>query len=86
MSHETIYQSLYVQSGRAARPAHGQPGSARAGGARAGAPRAARPVADMVPISSAAGSRPRVRDWEGDLLVGKGALFVATLVERHTAT
>ena len=89
ISHETIYQSLYVQSrgelrrrltrnlrtGRARRRPRG--GSERRGR-----------IAEMVPIAK----RPPEVDeravpghWEGDLLVGaRNRSFIATLVERQT--
>jgi IS30 family transposase len=90
ISHETIYQSLFVQgrgelrrelaanlrSGRRSRRSRGGPPSTRG------------TIKDMVLISE----RPaEIEDravpghWEGDLLVGKdGRSFVATLVERQT--
>ena len=89
VSHETIYQSLYVQGrgelrrelarclrrGHTARKAQGH--EQRAGKIR-----------DMVMISD---RPPEVADravpghWEGDLMIGKnGASQVGTLVERHT--
>ena len=89
IAHETIYQSLYVQTrgrlrkdlarylrtGRAKRkPRRGPTGQGR--------------IPEMVSISE----RPaQVEDravpghWEGDLIVGKqGRSFIGTLVERHT--
>jgi transposase, IS30 family len=90
ISHETIYQSLFVQgrgelrrqlaanlrTGRTSRRARGRQLGARG------------KIKDMVLISE----RPaEVEDravpghWEGDLLVGKaGRSFIATLVERQT--
>lgn len=90
ISHETIYQSLFVQgrgelrrqlaenlrSGRTRRRARGRQLGARG------------KIKDMILISE----RPaEIEDravpghWEGDLLVGKaGRSFVATLVERQT--
>ena len=89
ISHETIYQSLYVQSRgelRAQLAANLRQGRRRR---RArGAPEHRGRIADMVPIAE---RPPEVDDravpghWEGDLLVGKaGRSFVATLVERQT--
>jgi IS30 family transposase len=91
VSHETIYQSLFVQgrgelrrelarclrSGRTARRHHGQPRPG--GGSR---------IPDMIMISerpAEADDRAVPGHWEGDLLVGKGhASAIGTLVERST--
>jgi len=87
VSHETIYQSLFVQgrgelrrelarclrTGRAARRPQGRPPRGR--------------IPDMVMISD----RPDIADrlipghWEGDLIIGKDGLSaIGTLVERST--
>jgi len=89
ISHETIYQSLYVQSRgelRAQLAANlRRPRKRRR--ARGAAEHRGR-IADMVPIAERA---PEVDDravpghWEGDLLLGKGGRSaIATLVERQT--
>ena len=88
MSHETIYQSLYVQSrgalrrelatqlrtGRQRRKPHGR---------RIGAH-----IRDIVPLANRpaeANDRAVPGHWEGDLLIGKaGRSAIATLVERQT--
>ena len=89
VSHETIYQSLYIQrrgelrlelsrclrSGKTQR----QPqGSTKHSG----------PIANMVMISNRpaeADDRAVLRHWEGDLIIGKGGKSaVGTLVERST--
>lgn len=89
ISHETIYQSLYVQSRGELRrqlAANLRRGRARRR-ARGRAEHRGR-IADMVPISerpSEVSGRAVPGHWEGDLLVGKaGRSFVATLVERRT--
>jgi transposase, IS30 family len=89
ISHETIYQSLYVQSrGELRRQLARNLRSGRTRRRPRGRPELRGRIPDMVPISK----RPaEIEDravpghWEGDLLVGKaGRSFVATLVERHT--
>ena len=89
VSHETIYQSLFIQgkgalrkelsqclrTGRAVRRPQGRPGSTKG------------QIRDMVMIPQ----RPaEVEDravpghWEGDLIMGKRQTAIGTLVERHT--
>jgi IS30 family transposase len=90
ISHETIYQSLYVQSRGELRrqlAANLRSGRTKRRSRRAG-PELRGRIPDMVPISK---RPPEVADravpghWEGDLLVGKGGRsFIATLVERQT--
>ena len=90
ISHETIYQSLYVQSRGELRrqlAANLRTKRTRRGPRGAGLGQRGK-IRDMVPISQ---RPPQVEDravpghWEGDLLVGKqGRSFIATLVERQT--
>jgi IS30 family transposase len=90
ISHETIYQSLYVQSrGELRRQLSAQLRSGRSRRRpRVGGPERRGKIRDMVPISQ---RPPQVEDravpghWEGDLLVGaRGRSFIVTLVERQT--
>ncbi len=88
VSHETIYQSLYVQ-GRGKAELHQALRSGRAirkPQARSALKRRSR-IPDMVLISE---RPPEVEDravpghWEGDLIVGSKASSIGTLVERQT--
>jgi transposase, IS30 family len=89
VSHETIYQSLYVQSrGELRRELAAQLRSKRTRRRPQGHLERRGRIADMVPIAE----RPPEADdrrvpghWEGDLLVGAGnRSAIVTLVERHT--
>jgi len=89
ISHETIYQSLYVQSrGELRRQLAQNLRTGRLTRRSQGRRDQRGRIADMIPISQ----RPaEIEDravpghWEGDLLVGAGnRSFVVTLVERHT--
>ena len=89
VSHETIYQSLYVQSrGELRRELTAQLRSRRRTRKPQGQRENRRRIKDMVMIAE----RPPEADdrrvpghWEGDLLVGAyGRSAIATLVERHT--
>jgi IS30 family transposase len=90
ISHETIYQSLFVQSrGELRRQLAANLRSGRTKRKpRRGAPELRGRIPDQVSISE---RPPEIADravpghWEGDLLVGaRGRSFVATLVERKT--
>ena len=89
MSHETIYQALYVQgrgelrreiaaalrSGRARRRPRRQPGQRR--------PRFAAPMPMISDRPAEAADRAVPGHWEGDLIIGKdSASQIGTLVER----
>jgi IS30 family transposase len=90
ISHETIYQSLYVQSrGELRRQLAANLRFKRTKRRPRGAGLGQRgQIRDMVPIAE---RPPSVKDravpghWEGDLLVGRaGRSFIATLVERQS--
>jgi IS30 family transposase len=89
VSHETIYQSLYVQgrgalrkelwqalrTGRAKRRPQGRPGSTKG------------QIRDMVMISERPAEiedRAVPGQWEGDLIMGKRKTSIGTLVERQS--
>lgn len=95
VSHETIYQAVYVQSRGGLREVLTRQIALRSGRAQrrrastaAGALRSARPWTVDLNISSRpaeAADRAVPGHWEGDLLVGKdGSSAIITLVERST--
>ena len=95
VSHETIYQALYVQSRGGLRRELTRQVALRQGrrvrrpnAATAGAVRSARPWAEGFNISNRpaeAADRAVPGHWEGDLLLGaRGASAIVTLVERSS--
>ena len=91
LSHEAIYQALYVQARGALRRAlvaHLRRGQRyRRPRAAARAPRGPGQLVDIAPIAErppSADARAVPGHWEGDLLVGKRGTQVATLVERQS--
>jgi IS30 family transposase len=91
VSHETIYQSLYVQARGAlkrALVAHLRRGQRyRRPPASARAMRGPGQLVDIVRLAErppSADNRAVPGHWEGDLLIGKRGTQIATLVERHS--
>jgi len=91
VSHETIYQSLYVQARGAlkrALVAHLRRGQRyRRPRAQARATRGPGQLVDIVRLADrppSADSRAVPGHWEGDLLIGKRGTQIATLVERQS--
>jgi IS30 family transposase len=95
VSHETIYQAIYVQSRGNLRAELGRQLALRSGRARrraapaaAAAVRSARPWAVGLNISARppeAADRAVPGHWEGDLIIGaRGRSAIVTLVERST--
>jgi IS30 family transposase len=88
VSHETIYRTLFMQSRGALKKEllqHLRSGRQVRHGRRAGA-KSGR-IVDPVSIRqrpAEVADRAVPGHWEGDLIVGTGPSFVATLVERHT--
>lgn len=89
VSHETIYRSLFVQSrgvlNRELRQALRRGGAYRQARAAAGQPRSR--ILDAISIRerpAEVADRAVPGHWEGDLLVGAGPSYIATLVERQS--
>lgn len=89
VSHETIYRSLFVQSrgvlNRELRQTLRRGGAYRQARAAAGQPRSR--ILDAISIRerpAEVADRAVPGHWEGDLLVGAGPSYIATLVERQS--
>jgi transposase, IS30 family len=89
VSHETIYQSLFIQARGALRKE--LTGYLRTGRTRRRPHRRTNPGGHLLDMELIADRPPEVEDravpghWEGDLIIGKGGLSqIATLVERQS--
>jgi hypothetical protein len=90
LSHEAIYQSLYVQARGALKRELVQHLRRQRGLRRSGPKRTARTTGRIIDAVSIAERPPEAEDrvvpghWEGDLLFGRPGSFMATLVERRS--